>query len=72
LVGRQCVVQGPPTLLRVGDTGREVFVPVTLTNKNNAETKAGIVRFTDTDELFPLLMKGVKRYGEAGYLSAKE
>jgi len=72
LVGRQCVVQGPPTLLRVGDTGREVFVPVTLTNKNNAETKAGIVRFTDTDELFPLLMKGVKRYAEAGYLSAKE
>lgn len=48
LVGRRTEVIAQPTLVRTKD-GREVFVPVTLTNKNNAETKAAIVRFTDTD-----------------------
>ncbi len=68
LVGRRTEVQSQPTLLWLGPDKREVFVPVTLTNKNNAETKAGIVRFTDSDELFPLLVKGLERYEKAGFV----
>ena len=65
---RSAEVQSQPTLLWLGPDKREVFVPVTLTNKNNAETKAGIVRFTDSDELFPLLVKGLERYEKAGFV----
>jgi outer membrane protein assembly factor BamB len=72
LVGRMTAVQAQPTLLQVGPETREVFVPVTLTNRNNAGTKAGIVRFTDTDPLFPLLVKGLERYEKAGFVTGRE
>jgi hypothetical protein len=42
-------VTGPPTVEKVdGWQTREVFVPVTLTNKNNQEKRAAVVKFVDT------------------------
>ncbi len=48
ITGREVSIQGAPTAMRMGTwTGREVLVPVTLTNKNNGDKRAGIARFTD-------------------------
>jgi outer membrane protein assembly factor BamB len=46
---RTAEVTGPPTVEKVnGWTTREVFVPVTLTNKNNGDRRAAVVKFVDT------------------------
>nr|MCU0705945.1 PQQ-binding-like beta-propeller repeat protein [Fimbriiglobus sp.] len=45
---REASVSGPPTVEKVGGWAtREVFVPATLTNKNNRATRAAILRFVD-------------------------
>lgn len=42
-------VSGPPTVEKVNDEWtREVYVPVTLTNRNNNDKRAAVMRFTDT------------------------
>lgn len=45
---RQADIMGPPAVDRSDGWGtREVFVPVTLKNKNNGDTRAAVVRFVD-------------------------
>ncbi len=45
---REASVSGPPTVEKAnGWQTREVFVPVTLTNKNNNSTRAAVVKFVD-------------------------
>jgi outer membrane protein assembly factor BamB len=46
---RVAEVTGPPTVEKVdGWQTREVYVPVTLTNKNNGDKRAAVVKFVDT------------------------
>ncbi len=46
---RVAEVAGPPTVEKVdGWQTREVFVPVTLTSKNNGDKRAAVVKFVDT------------------------
>jgi outer membrane protein assembly factor BamB len=48
---RQAEVTGPPAVAKVnGWDTREVFVPVTLTNRNNGDKRAAVVRFVDAVE----------------------
>jgi outer membrane protein assembly factor BamB len=45
---REVSVSGPPAVEKVnGWDTREVFVPVTLTNKNNGDKRAAVVKFVD-------------------------
>jgi hypothetical protein len=46
--GREAEVAGPPTVDKAdGWQTREVFVPVTLTSKNNGDKRAAVAKFVD-------------------------
>lgn len=48
IAGRQADVAGPPAVGKAdGWQTREVFVPVTLTSKNNGDKRAAVVKFVD-------------------------